>query len=327
VPPFRPFHNSDTPLLVDVWRSQKSQRGLMQPMSSTIFETMILAKPYFDAAGLIVALDGDRAIGFAHAGFGPTPDRQNVSTAHGAVSLLMTRPSEAGSSLPTDLLAAAEHYLTERGAKTIYGAGLRPVDPFYLGLYGGSEISGVLESDQAQRELFSSSCYQPMQRTQVLQLDLARFRPLVDRKLMQIRRRTIARSIIDPASRDWWEACTYGAFDRVAFELIERDSQSVVARVVYWALQPLATTWGVQAFGLLDLEVRLSERRLGAASHLVGESLRQLHDEGVSLIETHVLENNTEAIALFRKLGFIPVDVAVAYSKGSLAGAAPSAAT
>ncbi len=52
---FRPFRNSDPPLLADVWRSQPSQRGLMQPMSAALLEQLVLSKPVFEREGLIVA--------------------------------------------------------------------------------------------------------------------------------------------------------------------------------------------------------------------------------------------------------------------------------
>src|SRR6185295_20264195 len=97
-----------------------------------------------------------------------------------------------------------------------YGGGLRPVDSFYLGLSGGSEISGVLDSDARGQSLYSSHQYSQCGATAVMQLDLAKFRPLVDRQQMQLRRQTAFHSVLDPPTRSWWDACTYGGFDRMA---------------------------------------------------------------------------------------------------------------
>ena len=56
---YRSFRNSDTPLLVEVWRSDP--RGLAQPVSVEIFEQIVLAKPYFENKGLILLDDGKAA--------------------------------------------------------------------------------------------------------------------------------------------------------------------------------------------------------------------------------------------------------------------------
>ena len=42
--------------LVDIWRSQPPERALMQPMSLAVFDQMVLAKQYFDPAGMAIAL-------------------------------------------------------------------------------------------------------------------------------------------------------------------------------------------------------------------------------------------------------------------------------
>jgi ribosomal protein S18 acetylase RimI-like enzyme len=67
--------------------------------------------------------------------------------------------------------------------------------------------------------------------------------------------------------------------------------------------------------GLVDLELMRGERRQGLATLLVGEALRQVHDQGVALIEAQVTRENTICRALFDKLGFEEVDQATVYRK------------
>ena len=64
----------------------------MQPMSPSVLETFVLAKPYFDRHGLILAVDDDRPVGFVHAGFGPCDDGSKISTELGVTCMLMTVP-------------------------------------------------------------------------------------------------------------------------------------------------------------------------------------------------------------------------------------------
>jgi len=46
-----------------------------------------------------------------------------------------------------ELLLRSEAYLQDRGSKIIYGGGIRPLNAYYLGLYGGSELPGILATD------------------------------------------------------------------------------------------------------------------------------------------------------------------------------------
>jgi len=312
---FRTFRNSDPPLLADVWRSQASHRGLMQPMSSAVLEQLVLGKTIFDRAGLILAHDEHKVLGFVHAGFGPTPDQQRLSTEQGVTSMLMTRPLETDGQLASGLLERSEQYLRERGAKALFAGGPHPLDPFYLGLYGGSELSGILDSDMAVQEIYQSQGYREISRTLVLQRDLARFRPIVDRRQMQIRRRTSLQVITDPLPETWWEACIFGAFDRTRFDLQSRDGGPPCATATFWTMQPLAATWGVHAVGLTQLDVLDPERRQGMATYLLGEAFRHLSGQGVSIVEVQVREQNAAARKLFAKLGFEQVDQAAAYRK------------
>ena len=65
--------------------------------------------------------------------------------------------------------------------KCFTGGGIQPLNPFYLGLYGGSELPGVLDSDQVARNLFQSHEYQEIERTKIAQIDLAKFEAVIDR--------------------------------------------------------------------------------------------------------------------------------------------------
>src|SRR5690606_18937290 len=143
----RPFRNSDPPAIVEIWRSQPPQRGLMQPLTIANLESLVLSKPYFDAAGLIVACEAGRPVAFVHAGFGANGDETDLDHRLGTIYVLQARPAHRQTDTPARLLAAAEEYLTSRGSQVLYAGGIRPLNAFYLGLYGGSELPGVLTSD------------------------------------------------------------------------------------------------------------------------------------------------------------------------------------
>lgn len=314
---YRPFRNTDLPALADIWRSRSLERGLAQPMSAALFEQLVLSKPYFDRHGLIVAVDGERPIGFVHGAFGPSEDERTVSHEFGVICMLLVHPDYRKLGIGSALLLQSEEYLRERGAKVLYAGGIRPLNPFYLGLYGGSELPGVLDSDADAQRRYESAGYQAIDRVVIMHRDLSNFRPIVDRQQMQLRRTTRVEIAADPCSRTWWEACTIGCFDRTSFELFPRDANERLATVTFWNMEARSISWGVYTVGLVDLEVAESHRRQGLATFLLGEAFRQLAAHQVSLVEVQTMERNKPAIALYERLGFNIVDRGSVYRKNT----------
>lgn len=312
---YRSFLNSDPPAIAEVWRSQPPVRGLVQPMSASMLEGLVFWKPFFDRQGLIVACEDNRVVGYVHAGFGPSDDQASLSTDLGVTCILMTHPQAERESLARELLSRSEAYLRGRGARVLYGGGIRPLDPYYLGLYGGSELPGILASDTLGQELFRGAGYREIDRCIILQRQLAGFRPLVDRRQMQVRRRYNVEAVFDPPAGSWWEACTSGQTERTRFELVSRSGGPARGHATFWNMEPLASSWGVHATGLSELEIDEAVRRQGLATFLVGEALRQIHSHGATVVEVQAMQHNTAALGLYAKLGFQEADQGVVFRK------------
>ena len=65
---------------------------------------------------------------------------------------------------------------------------------------------------------------------------------------------------------------------------------------------------GTPAVGLMDLQIQPELRGQGLGTFLAGEVLRTVQGSGAALVEVQVAETNQAGWALFRKLGFQPVD-------------------
>lgn len=312
---YRPFLNSDPPALAEIWHSHPPTRGLIQSTTPAVLERLVFSKPYFDRQGFIVAEEDGQAIGFVHAGFGCCDDGSALSTQCGATCMLMVAPHVDRAEIAVELLAQSENYLQRGGATTLYGGSTYPVDPFYQGLYGGSELSGVLASDAPWVQLFLDAGYREAERYSILQRKLTGFRPPVNRQQMQLRRRYNIESQQDPPEPDWWRACTYGQTDRTQFTLCPRDGTTASGSVTFWDMEPLASSWGIHAAGLIQLEIEPSLRRQGLATFLVGESLRQIGAVGVTLAEVHIMQSNEAALGLYKKLGFEQIDQGIMLRK------------
>ncbi|MEK6238693.1 MAG: GNAT family N-acetyltransferase [Planctomycetales bacterium] len=287
----------------------------MQPMSPVLLEYFIFSKPYFFYDGLIVACDGDQPIGFVHGGFGPTPDRAGLDLEVGTVCFIVVRPEYRRRGIGKELLGLCEGYFLEAGCKTLYGGSARPIDPFYLGIYGGSEMPGVLTSLPEVGPFLLAHGYEEETRRLVVECELASFQAPVDRRQAEHRRNLTVELVYDPPPSDWWDACTLSNFERVRFELFDSATREVLGKVNLWMLDPLAHSWGVRAVGMTDLEINEPHRRQGLGSYLVSEALRRLYEQGIWLVQAQADVLNEAAMGLFNKLGFSEVDQGVRYIK------------
>lgn len=277
-------------------------------MTPSMLEQAILCKPYFDRQGMIVAVRDQQLVGFVHAGFGPADKGAWIARDLGVTCMLMVRPEEAERPLAADLLAHSEEYLRRLGAKVLYAGGIYPLNPFYLGLAGGSELAGVLDSDASRQAFYRSQAYVEIDRVVVLHCDLGAFRPPANRQQLQLRRRVQVEIEFDPCTKSWWEACTLGGLERVRFQMVAGEGGPPLATTTLWDMEPLASSWGVRASGLLDLEVDQAYRRQGLATLLLAETFRQLQLHGVSCVEAQAMAHNHAALALYRRLGFVEID-------------------
>jgi len=301
---FRHFRNSDPPALVAVWQSRAGQPELNPNVDINIFEQFVLAKAYFDSEGLILACENDLVLGFAHATFGANDTEDGISTDLGTTALLMVRPDCDVAQVAAGLLEQSEAYLRRRGAKVIYGGGIRPLNGFYLGLYGGSELPGVPESDTVAQQAFLSHGYREIDRTLLFRRDLNTFEAVVDRRQMQVRRQMVVEVVIDPPTRTWWEACTLGTFEIIRFALVPRTGGSPVATALFRHMELVPTTVHPPSVGLVEVWVEESARRRGLAIFLLSEAFRQFNREQTREVEVQAMQHNLAAQALYRKMGF-----------------------
>lgn len=300
---YRCFRNDDPPRLADAWRTAELGPCGFQPMTSAWLESCVFSKPYFDRNGLMVAIDEDRVVGFAHAAFGPNTEHTALDHRVGTTMLVVVVPHERHDAIADGLLTRCEAYLRGRGAETVLGGGTPECGGFYLGLYGGSDLPGILDSSSAMQAVFRRAGYLESERICVMRRPLAGFRPPMSRQQMALRRATTLRVIDEPARRNWWEAATTTGVAMRRYELRD-EAEALLGVGTFWDMHPLATAWGVHATGLMRVDVDGERRRQGYAKYLLAEALHDLAQEGVALAETHVSEAHEAAIKLFFKLGF-----------------------
>lgn len=310
---FRTFRNTDPPGLVEVWNEAFAGRGAVRLAHGGALERFAFAKPYFDPDGLIVALDGATRVGFAHAGFWPNGSETGISYAKGVVVALGVRPSHQRRGVGSELLRRAEAYLRGRGARAIFAGPMRPLDPFYFGIYGGSELPGFLGSETAAAPFLEAHGYRPWDTCLVFQRRLDEPVAVTDGRFALLRRRFDAVALADVARRSWWRECVRGAVETSEVALVERTNGRLAARASAWDMEGHSATWGLPAVGITDVEVHPDLRRQGLAKFLLCHLLRGWQDQYFGLAEVQTMERNPAAVALYRTLGFVQIDFGRTY--------------
>jgi GNAT superfamily N-acetyltransferase len=300
---YRTFRNTDPPAIVSLWRSRAGQPGLLHSVSADLFEQYIFGKVYFDYEGLVLAFEDGQALGFAHAGFGPDGTQSRLTTERGVTCVVILNGAQERAEVADGLLLECERYLSGRGAKVLYGGGLHPLNPFYVGLYGGSELPGVLHSDTLATELFLRHEYREADQVLVFQRNLDDFKPPVDRLQVQLRRQMTMQSTVDWPTQTWWQACTIGDFDLIRFDALPRGGGPVLAHALFRSMEPPGGAGFVRAVGLIDLAVHPSYRHRGLATYLLTEAFHNFHRQGITIVQSQATAGNAEALGLYKKLG------------------------
>jgi ribosomal protein S18 acetylase RimI-like enzyme len=312
---YRSFRNTDPPILVDIWNEVFTGRGAVRLRHSTPLEHYVFAKPYFDPAGLILALDEREGIGFVHAGFGDNQDHTGISPLHGVTCMLGVRPSYRRRGIGSELLRRSEEYLRGKGATAFHAGPAPPYDPFYLGLYGGSEPAGFLASDPAAEPFFTRREYRVCQTNLVFQRRLDRPVKVVDSRFAGHRSRFELRIVPRKRAETWWQEATRGLVEPFEFRLEEKLSGHVVAQASVWEMEGFSWRWNQPSVGLTDLLVQPNWRRQGVGKFLLAQILRYLQEQYFGIVEMHTPQGNDIAVKLFRAVGFEQVDTGHAFRR------------
>ena len=315
---YRAYRNGDPPALWRLWQEQP-RRGTYRPITTPFwFDHCVLSKSYFDHAGLIVALDGDTPIGFAHAGFGPNTDGSALDPRVGTTSVVCVAPHPRKAEISRQLLTMTEAYLRVRGARQLGFGPLRPVDPFYLGLLDVSCSPGVLASDGETLARLAECGYREIDRHLILRRTLHDFRAPMDRQQAQLKRNYNVEFTQDPPAENWWEACTLGQLERTLFTVHKRGGAATIASASFWDAPDFGPPT-LQPTGLLNITLTDDAAREGLGVLLLGEALKTFHTQGSTVVETQISRQDSRSAELLLRLGFQEIDQAVVLAKDASA--------
>jgi ribosomal protein S18 acetylase RimI-like enzyme len=312
---YRRFRNIDPPGLVEVWNDALTSRGSVRLRNSSPLESCTLSKLFFDPEGLIVAVDAGRIVGLVHAGFGANVQGTGLDHESGVTCVLAVRTSYRGQNIGAELLRRSEEYLGARGARHLFAGSMAPLNPFYLGLYGGSELPGFLATDLAAEPFFTRHGYQVCRTTRVLQRRLSVPLKVFDARFVGYRQRF--ELCEDAASRlgTWWQYALFNGAEPRVFSLLDRNDHQYAAQATVWEMEGFSYRWNLPAIGVSDWFVRPDLQRLGVGKYLLTQVLRRAMEELLEVVELHIPSDNQSAWKVCQALGFEQVDLGRMYQK------------
>ena len=314
---FRPFRNGDPPALVRLWNGCELGRGAVDDLSVDLLDHLLLAQRHFDSRRLLIAEERGVVVGAALSGFGPNANGSGVDRARGVIAGLLVRPDRRRRGIGSELLRRSVADLREAGAESVAAGPAPPLDPFLVGLYGGSEPAGFLDSDAAAGPFFRACGFRPVRRVAVLQRDAAEG-GRAGFQVLAARRKSLLRVREGADEPTWWWGTRYGRLDTLRFELAPKTAYRAAplpptAAVTLIGLDLYGARWGVRAVGLRDLHVAPG----GSPAHaqaLLLDVCRKLREEAVDLIEIHADEADADRLNLLHRAGFERVDGGTVYA-------------
>lgn len=306
---YRSFVNTDATALTELWNRCLTARPVTGPLSVHDFDALVPGKLHFDRHGLIVAEEEDEGqiVGFAHAGFGPLEPRgrtHQLDFALGTIAMMVLDPRVADSDVPLELLRAGESYLRRKGARVIYAGGQYPLNPYYWGLYGGSEFAGILDGHGSFLNAVRRAGFEVAAEAEVLEADLAGPEPR-DPRITLLRRQYRIDIEEDAMLPGWWDSLALGLFRPTRYQVVDRLTGVVPAHAWTWDIATgLAIEDSIMRTGLVALEVQPEFRRRGLARYLVQECWKNSRAQLVDRLCVQTLKSNIPAIRLYASLGF-----------------------
>ena len=282
----RSYLNTDTASICQIWNAHHA--GLaVGPIATMHFELAVLAKSYFVAEDLLVAVDDGLIRGFLHLSYGSTADLADADNKRGVLSALCVVPGTDESEIAAALLTQADELLSKSGVRSCATRPMPPDCPFYLGLGAGDSIMGITTADQRTYGWLIKGGWVPRVATSGWELFLGSFHPPVDRLQIQIRRNAHVDRMLDEPLLPWRQACLLGHTEPTGFQLTLRTEGTVAQELLVWSVGQELMTTPESIVWLWPIEVVESTQIADQLVFLLSESLRQMAEDRVEVVRTY----------------------------------------
>ena len=291
----RPFLNTDPPALAEVINRCCKIESLV---SASLLEHAVFSKICFTHDRLLIASDGHRLVGFVHLGSEASDDSESSTV---TISNLLFDEGDVPTAIA--LVDAASAFARNKGFSKLRIGSSPENAEYYNGIsshflnVGIPDFHHVLPilNEIGFQELTAWICYQ---------CDPDTIKTPFRREHMLYRRSHDVVQVIDPVFDSKAINLVFSHLANSELRLIERDTNLIIARLVYASLAHSYPGWPSRGVDVLSYIPSDGDTPIGVLDYLICELVRQLPDSGLSPLRVHVSETNEPYANLLLALGF-----------------------
>jgi hypothetical protein len=300
---------------MEIWNRHYETCRANVSVSHGVFDACILSKPFFRAEDLLIYEDDGVAVGFVHIGYGSDETGGASQVDRPIISALCVAPHPHEDLIAEQLLRVAMDRIEASKARAAIAGGSPTCYSFYLGMAPGDGMMGVVARDNRLQRWLAGLNFQPVRPTECWEVDLASFRPPMDRSQFALRRSTSVVRVLDELHKTWWDAVVLGHTEQIRFQLISRDNSFVMEAVEFWFIDTIFS-------GISSNTVRLWRPSFPADSdgrdrmtYLLAEAFRQLQSERFSTVRAVATPDQSSAPTILQRLGFRSVEPGLVFER------------
>ncbi|MDZ4850433.1 MAG: hypothetical protein SGI77_14200 [Pirellulaceae bacterium] len=304
----RHFQNTDTLHLTRIWNRHHATYKRQAHISSSVFDSCVLSKPFFSAEDLFVLEVDSQPTGFLHLGFGCNTERTGLDFRHALIGCLCIEPHESEEMLADSLMAVAVKRMSAVGSKDAIAIGANTRYAFYLGMAPGDGLMGVVAGDIRLQRWLAHNEFEPQRPTACWEVDLASFRPPMDRGQFAVRRSASVVRVLDENQDDWWDAVVLGHVEQIRFQLCSRQQAAITDEILFWYTEPTWSGISSQTARVWLPEFPNEPEARDRVIFLLSEAFRQLQAERFTTVRAIASPDEVACVSVLQKFGFRSVE-------------------
>lgn len=312
-PNLRSFLNSDTPHLTRIWNRHFEASRVPVTVSPGAFDACVMSKPFFCSEDLWLYEEDGHPLAFAHVGYGGNAAGDALDRSRPLICALCVEPHPKEDLIADQLLTMILEKLRQQPVRDVVMIGSPERCSFYLGMAPGDALMGVVARDYRLQRWIARHAFEAIRPTECWEVDLAGFRPPMDRSQFALRRSTSVVRVLEERHRTWWEAVVLGHTEQIRFQLLTHQQAKVHESIDFWFID-------MSIAGIASNTVRLwmpnfpddTEGR-DRVTYLLSEAFRQLQSERFSTVRAIASADQAASVAIFQRLGLRSVETGLVF--------------
>ena len=289
------YHQNYLNGLTALYNAETAYEAHIAPLSPDRFVELVAAKSYFAPAGLLVAREDQRVVGWVHACCAPGSEgRHDPNQRIPRIRMLIFPRTRL--EVGNQLVAAATAWLRSQGHEAAEAMHAKDGYPFYRGLWVGGEPMCPATLPHLHMALETGG-YRTTQESIFLTAAMTEPPPLPACQVA-LERTTEPAAMAHEGMRQSWTGFTP---QRTRAFVNGEEAGSIG-----WVLQSHLDRLGAPCMNIWGLGVKEAHRRQGIASVLVADAMRQSYALGARAASVGTQLWNAPAHATYARLGFRP---------------------